>query len=177
MRKVKLSHKILSSVLALLMIFTSFPIINTYAAVDENLGQVSAITESAKAEISNENQSNITVIYNDEITLDWSPKNADRAEDGWWVGIHMNAPNLGAEVLSKSKYKSKASYNSSLSKEKSFWDFRDSKDKKDDETQYITLWSFVTEKKLQMLLKIIKVFLKHSGCLIGIMILLSLNRL
>lgn len=148
MRKVKLSHKILSSVLALLMVFTSFPIINTYAAVDENLGQVSAITESAKAEISNENQSNIIVIYNDEITLDWSPKNADRAEDGWWVGIHMNAPNLGAEVLSKSKYKSKASYNSSLSKEKSFWDFRDSKDKKDDETQYITLWSFVTEKKI-----------------------------
>ncbi len=146
MRKVKLNHKILSSVLALLMVFTSFPIINTYAAVDENLGQVSAITKPA--EINDVDQSNIIVTYNDEIALDWSPKNADRAEDGWWVGIHMNAPNLGAEVLSNSKYKSKASYNSSLSKEKSFWDFRDSKDKKDDETQYITLWSFVTEKKI-----------------------------
>lgn len=146
MREVKLSHKILSSVLALLMVFTSFPIINTYAAIDENLGQVSAITKPA--EINDVDQSNIIVTYNDEITLDWSPKNADRAEDGWWVGINMNAPNLGTEVLSNSKYKSKASYNSSLSEEKSFWDFRDSKDKKDDETQYITLWSFVTEKKI-----------------------------
>ncbi len=146
MRKVKLSHKILSSVLALLMVFTSFPIINTYAAVDENLGQVSAITKPA--EINDTDQSEIIVKYNDEITLDRSPKNADRAEDGWWVGINMNAPNLGTEVLSKAKYKSKASYNSSLSKEKSFWDFRDSKDKKDDEKQYITLWSFVTEKKI-----------------------------
>lgn len=145
MRKVKLSHKILSSVLALLMVFTSFPIINTYAAVDENLGQVSAITKPA--EINDTDQSKIVVTYN-EITLEWSPadKTIGRTKDGWWAGIKMAAPNLDASVLENATYESFAYGTNEPVKNKSFWKNQDSKET--DEQHYITLWTFVNEENL-----------------------------
>lgn len=145
MRKVKLSHKILSSVLALLMVFTSFPIINTYAAVDENLGQVSAITKPA--EINDTDQSKIVVTY-DEITLEWSPadKTIGRTKDGWWAGIKMTAPNLDASVLENATYESFAYGANEPVKNKSFWKNQDSKET--DEQHYITLWTFVNEENL-----------------------------
>ena len=145
MRKVKLSHKVLSSVLALLMVFTSFPIINTYAAVDKNLGQASAITKPA--EINDTDQSKIIVTY-DEITLEWSPANTDigRTKDGWWAGIKMTAPNLDASVLENATYESFAYGTSEPVKNKSFWKNQDSKET--DEQHYITLWTFVNEENL-----------------------------
>ena len=145
MRKVKLSHKILSSALALLMVFTSFPIINTYAAVDKNLGQASAITKPA--EINDTDQSKIIVTY-DEITLEWSPANTDigRTKDGWWAGIKMTAPNLDASVLENATYESFAYGTSEPVKNKSFWKNQDSKET--DEQHYITLWTFVNEENL-----------------------------
>lgn len=145
MRKVNLSHKILSSVLALLMVFTSFPIINTYAAVDENLGQVSAITKPA--EINDTDQSQIVVTY-DEITLEWSPadKTIGRTKDGWWAGIKMTAPVLDASVLENATYESFAYGANEPVKNKSFWKNQDSKET--DEHHYITLWTFVNEENL-----------------------------
>ena len=145
MKKVKLSHKILSSVLALLMVFTSFPIINTYAAVDENLGQVSAITKPA--EINDTDQSKIVITY-DEITLEWSPadKTIGRTKDGWWAGIEMTAPNFDASVLENATYESFAYGTSEPIKNKSFWENQDSKET--DEQHYITLWTFVNEENL-----------------------------
>lgn len=145
MRKVNLSHKILSSVLALLMVFTSFPIINTYAAVDENLGQVSAITKPA--EINDTDQSQIVVTY-DEITLEWSPadKTIGRTKDGWWAGIKMTAPVLDASVLENATYESFAYGANEPVKNKSFWKNQDSKET--DEQHYITLWTFVNEENL-----------------------------
>ena len=145
MRKVKLSHKILSYALALLMVFTSFPIINTYAAIDENLGHVSAITKPA--EINNTDQSKIIVTY-DEITLEWSPANPDigRTKDGWWAGIKMTAPNLDASMLENATYESFAYGTSEPVKNKSFWKNQDSKET--DEQHFITLWTFVNEENL-----------------------------
>lgn len=72
MKKGKLSYKILTSFLALLMVFTSFPIANTYASVNEerqNLGTVSAITDK-KAEIKTVGNKT-TVIFNNALELNW----------------------------------------------------------------------------------------------------------
>jgi len=150
-RKRKMSKhsgkKVLSLLIAMLMVFTSFPIVNTYAAEDENLGQVSAITESDKAEISKENQSN-TVTYNKGITLDWSPANASigRNKDGWWAGIKMIAPKFDVSVLENATYDSLAYGASSWKEGKSFWTNKDSKDT--DAEHYITLWAYVNEENL-----------------------------
>lgn len=148
MKRVKLGHKILTAFLALLMLFTSLPIAKTYAAGDETLGQVSAITESSIAEIMKEDQSNITVTYNKEITLDWSPADEaiGRTKDGWWVGIKMTAPNLDLSVLQNATYESFAYGSAEPIKNKSFWGNKDSKDT--DAEQYITLWAFVNKESI-----------------------------
>ncbi len=148
MKRVKLGHKVLTAFLALLMLFTSIPIAKTYAAGDENLGQVSAITESSIAEIMKEDQSNITVTYNKEITLDWSPADEaiGRTKDGWWVGIKMTAPKLDSSVLKNATYESFAYGATEPIKNKSFWKNKDSND--NDTEHYITLWVFVNEENL-----------------------------
>lgn len=159
MKKGKLSYKILTSFLALLMVFTSFPIANTYAAVNEesqNLGTVSAITDK-KAEIKTVGNKT-TVLFNNEIELDWASANEEiqRGRDGWWVGVNLTAPKFSDDefydILSKTKYQSK-SYGSDEWKTvngKSFWENQDS-DKtntKENIERFITLWAFVDEANL-----------------------------
>ena len=150
MRKLKLGNKLLASVLALVMIVSSLPVTNAYAAADnENLGQVSVITNTVDADVNDQNPNEIVVTYNNEITLDWDAKNEEigRNADGWWVGIKMTAPTgMDSTTLENATYKSKASQTSDWSSVKSFWKYKDSED--DMDTHYITLWAYINEKKL-----------------------------
>lgn len=160
MKKGKLSYRILTSFLALLMVFTSLPIANSYAAVSEenkNLGSVSSITDK-KAQIKTEG-TETTVLFNNELELNWVANGeggVERGKDGWWVGIKLTAPKFADDefynILSKTKYQSK-SYGSDewkTAEGKSFWENQDS-DKNDTEKnteRHIELWAFVDETSL-----------------------------
>ncbi len=152
MKNFKLGHKILTVSLALLMLFTSFPVVNTYAAEDVNLGQVSAITEPSCAVVNDEDKSNITVIYNDSIVLDWTAADASigRSSDGWWVGIKITAPEgMSVDELKSVKYETLYNGYDEWSDEKSFWNAQDSDINSEEEIErYITMWAFINEKVL-----------------------------
>ncbi len=148
MRKVKMRHKILSSVLALLMVFTSFPMASVYAA-EGDLGEISVLSSSNCANIENNNQESIIVSYNKSFELDWSPADTSigRTKDGWWAGIKMTAPEgMDVSSLTNAIYQSKSYTSTDWSVNKSFWSNKDSAD--DATEHFITLWAFVNEENL-----------------------------
>ncbi len=87
---------------------------------------------------------NVTV---DQTTLNWSPKQPDigRAEDAWWVGIKVTAPDYDKSVLQDAKYQRKSA--SDWSGALSFWDKKDSDEGAD--SQFIGLWMPLTPAKLR----------------------------
>ncbi|MCI6770403.1 MAG: fibronectin type III domain-containing protein [Oscillospiraceae bacterium] len=106
-------------------------------------GSAEVITNPGLA-IDDSNKSSVKITNESTVTLDWYPADTSigRYQDGWWVGVKINAPaGLTAADLKDVKYTSNGSA------DKSFWANKDSKD--DSNAHYITCWVPVTEEYLK----------------------------
>ncbi|MGN1195333.1 MAG: hypothetical protein ACI4SB_07600, partial [Acutalibacteraceae bacterium] len=113
---------------------------------DENFffGTAEVITNPGLV-IDNSDKTAIKITNESAVTLNWYPADPSigRYQDGWWVGIKINAPaGLTADDLQKVQYSSNGSA------AKSFWSYKDSAD--DADAHYITCWVPVTEEYLKL---------------------------
>ncbi|MGN1443444.1 MAG: hypothetical protein ACI4XE_06310, partial [Acutalibacteraceae bacterium] len=141
------ANKVLSVMMAILMMLTAvMPTSGVVASAiqdeDNTLATVEVITNPGLV-IDDSNSQAVTITNESKITLDWYPadQSIGRYQDGWWVGVKINAPAfLSAEELKNVKY------NTNGGAEKSFWANKDSKDS--DETHFITCWVPLTTASL-----------------------------
>ena len=140
------TKKVLSVMMAILMMLTAvLPASAVVASAindDKTLATVEVITNPGLA-IDDENEAEVRITNESKVTLDWYPADTSigRYQDGWWVGIKINAPaSLSAEELKNVKY------NTNGGAEKSFWANKDSKDS--DETHFINCWVPLTTASL-----------------------------
>ena len=140
------TKKALSVMMAILMMLTAvLPASGVVAAAvkdDNTLATVEVITNPGL--VIDDSDSQAVAITNDStVTLDWYPADMSigRYQDGWWVGVKINAPaSLSAEELKTVKY------NTNGGTEKSFWANKDSKD--DAGSHFITCWVPLTVESL-----------------------------
>lgn len=140
-KETHISNRVLSALLAFVIIFSMIPISTVFAAGNSSeYGSVKAET-GAPAIIGNETE-NTKVDFSDGVTLQFSEKNpaAGRGTDGWWAGIRVTAPS-GVDVTA-AKYQT---YNGSTgwSEDKSFWNNKDSADNAAE--HFIGLWGLVNQ--------------------------------
>lgn len=136
-----LGKKIVSVFIALVMVLSSFPVANVFAA-DTEYAKVSALTDGSSIE--NNGSDIITVNYDESVKLDWSKAEPaiGRNADGWWVGIKIIAPENYSEEASYI-----AHYNGvEQSRTNKFENAKDSKP--EDSEQYIQMWGFINEAVL-----------------------------
>ena len=136
-----LGKKIVSVFIALVMVLSSFPVANVFAA-DTEYAKVSALTDGSSIE--NNGSDIITVNYDESVKLDWSKAEPaiGRNADGWWVGIKIIAPENYSEEASYI-----AHYNGvEQARTNTFESAKDSKPEAQE--QYIQMWGFINEAVL-----------------------------
>lgn len=142
MERFKFSRKVLSLLVAMMLIITSLPLSIAYAEVDGNLATVESLTDGDSIDAAD--QAKLVVNYNNT-KLDWfeADPSIDRTVDGWWIGIRVKAPSeMDDEALQQSKFKMAAEGDGY-----SFWENMNS-DAEKEEPRYIDIWYLINEDKL-----------------------------